>query len=61
MKTKYLVPSDHYRPVRVAHDDGMVVSLLSGVKDGEDVALNLGESVADGSSVQPVKSASTAK
>lgn len=44
----------HFRPVSVASDDGRTVRLLAGLKEGERVALNLGERVHDGSKVQPI-------
>ncbi len=46
----------HYRPVVVADDDGQIVRLVSGVKQGERVALNLGSDTSDGSPVQVVES-----
>ena len=47
----------HYRPVVVADDDGQIVRLVSGLSPGERVALDLGTSVQDGSSVQVVEAA----
>jgi RND family efflux transporter MFP subunit len=47
----------HYRPVVVADDDGQLVRLVSGVKEGERVALNLGSDTSDGSPVQIVEAA----
>jgi RND family efflux transporter MFP subunit len=44
----------HYRPVVVADDDGQLVRLVSGVNQGERVALNLGSDTSDGSPVQVV-------
>jgi RND family efflux transporter MFP subunit len=44
----------HYRPVVVADDDGQSVRLVSGVADGERVALNLGSDTSEGSPVQIV-------
>jgi RND family efflux transporter MFP subunit len=41
-----------YRPVVVADDDGATVRLVSGLKPGERVALNLGNEVDDGAPVQ---------
>jgi RND family efflux transporter MFP subunit len=49
----------HYRPVVVADDDGQLVRLVSGVSQGERVALNLGSDTSDGSPVQVVESTST--
>jgi RND family efflux transporter MFP subunit len=45
----------HYRPVVVADDDGQLVRLVSGVNQGERVALNLGSDTSDGSPVQVVE------
>lgn len=45
----------HYRLVVVADDDGQLVRLVSGVKEGERVALNLGSDTSDGSPVQVVE------
>lgn len=42
----------HYRPVAVGDDDGSTMRLLSGLKAGERVALNLGNEVEDGAPVQ---------
>jgi RND family efflux transporter MFP subunit len=47
----------HYRPVVVADDDGSIVRLVSGLKAGERVALNLGNEVDDGAPVQIVSDA----
>ena len=47
----------HYRSVVVADDDGQAVRLVSGVKEGERVALNLGSDTSDGSLVQVVEPA----
>ena len=44
-----------YRPVSLADNDGQHVKVLSGLAAGEKVALNLGNSVADGSRVQPIE------
>jgi membrane fusion protein, multidrug efflux system len=49
----------HYRPVVVADDDGQLVRLVSGVNQGERVALNLGSDTSDGSPVQVVESTPT--
>ncbi len=46
-----------FRPVKVAQTDGIRVSLSEGVKQGERVAINLPDEVADGSTVQPVATA----
>jgi membrane fusion protein, multidrug efflux system len=47
----------HYRPVAVADDDGTTVRLVSGLKPGERVALNLGNEVDDGAPVQVIDAA----
>ena len=47
----------HYRPVVVADDDGTTVRLVSGLKAGERIALNLGNEVDDGAPVQIVSEA----
>lgn len=43
-----------FRPVTIFDSDGKVVRLSSGVKEGERVALNVGDSVEDGHHIQPV-------
>ncbi len=45
----------HYQPVVVASDDGQIVRLASGLAPGARVALDLGNSVEDGSPVQVVE------
>lgn len=45
----------HFKPVVVANDDGQVVHLVSGLHDGDRVALNLGDDVEDGSPLQIVE------
>jgi RND family efflux transporter MFP subunit len=45
----------HYRPVAVADDDGQTVRLVSGVAEGERVALNLGSETEEGGAVQVVE------
>jgi RND family efflux transporter MFP subunit len=44
-----------FKPVVVANDDGQVVHLVSGLQDGDRVALNLGDDVEDGSPLQIVE------
>ena len=44
-----------FRRVVVARDDGQSAQIAGGVAPGERVALNLGESVAEGARVQPVE------
>jgi len=43
-----------FRPVVVGVDEGPRVRIVSGLQKGERIALNLGESLAEGSHVQPV-------
>lgn len=43
-----------FRPVKISYSDGRVVRLNEGVKEGERVVLNAGESLTDGAQVQPV-------
>jgi RND family efflux transporter MFP subunit len=43
-----------YREISVADNDGQTVKVLSGLHEGEQVALNLGASLADGAHVQPI-------
>jgi RND family efflux transporter MFP subunit len=49
-----------YREVAVAENDGQSVRVLSGLSDGELVALNLGNSVNDGDAVRVVDDVSAA-
>ena len=42
------------RPVVIGDNDGSVVRLASGLREGELVALNVGDNVGDGARVQPV-------
>jgi multidrug efflux pump subunit AcrA (membrane-fusion protein) len=42
------------RPVTVANTDGIRVTLASGVKVGDHVAINLPDEVGDGSKIQPL-------
>jgi RND family efflux transporter MFP subunit len=44
----------HLRPVSVSDDDGVTVRVASGLRAGEQVAMNLGDNVADGARVQPI-------
>jgi len=44
-----------YRPVVVADDDGQIVRLISGVAEGDRVALNLGHEAEEGGAVQVVE------
>jgi hypothetical protein len=43
-----------YRPVVIGVDEGPRVRIVSGLQKGERIALNLGESLAEGSHIQPV-------
>lgn len=43
-----------HRPVVIGVDEGPRVRILSGIAKGERLALNLGDSVVDGSRIQPV-------
>jgi membrane fusion protein, multidrug efflux system len=43
-----------YRPVKLADQDGQKAQLVAGLSEGELVALNLGESIAEGQKIQPV-------
>ena len=43
-----------YRPVTLADNDGQHVKVLTGLKQGEMVALNVGNSLDEGSRVQPI-------
>jgi membrane fusion protein (multidrug efflux system) len=54
-----VVTSDNrvlHRPVVIGVDEGPWVRIVSGLKKGERIALNLGDSIPDGSSIQPVSS-----
>ncbi len=46
----------HFRPVRLGSDDGVHVQVLEGVRPGDPVVLNPGESLVEGARVQPVPS-----
>ncbi len=43
-----------YRPVKLADQDGQKAQLFAGLSEGELVAINVGDSVADGDRIQPV-------
>jgi RND family efflux transporter MFP subunit len=47
----------HYQPVVLAEDDGATVRIESGLDAGQEVALNLGDSVAEGGRVRPKENA----
>jgi RND family efflux transporter MFP subunit len=44
----------HFRPVKVASTDGIVVNLAEGAKPGEKVALNVPTEVVEGAKIRPV-------
>ena len=44
-----------YRPVVIGVDEGPVIRIVSGVKKGDQIAVNLGDNVPEGSHIQPVK------
>jgi hypothetical protein len=48
----------NFREIHIGENDGDVVRVLDGLTGTETIALNLGESVADGSHVQPIEDAS---
>jgi membrane fusion protein, multidrug efflux system len=50
----------HYRALKVADDDGQVVRLLDGLRPGETVALDLGDTVEDGATIQVIAPAQPA-
>ncbi len=43
-----------FRPVTLDNDDGEQARISAGLEDGQRVAVNIGDSLADGSTVQPV-------
>jgi membrane fusion protein, multidrug efflux system len=43
-----------YRPVVIGVDEGAVVRIVSGLKKGDQIAVNLGDNVPEGSHIQPV-------
>jgi membrane fusion protein, multidrug efflux system len=46
-----------YRSVKVGDDDGRTAVVLDGLAEGERIAVNLGDTVTDGSRVQPAEGA----
>ncbi len=44
-----------FRPITIYETNGKMVSVSEGLKDGEEVVINLGESVAEGQKVRPIK------
>ena len=45
----------HFKPIVVANDDGQTVHLVSGLQEGDRVALNLGSEAEDGGQLQIVE------
>jgi hypothetical protein len=43
-----------YQAVKLADQDGLTARLEDGVKEGQLVALNVGDSLTDGAQIQPV-------
>ena len=52
-----ITPENHisFRPITIYYSDGKVLSLSSGVSDGELVAINVRNTVADGDKVDPIE------
>jgi membrane fusion protein, multidrug efflux system len=46
-----------FKPVDIGSNDGVTLRLLSGAKEGDVVALNLGNSLPEGSKVRPIEGA----
>jgi RND family efflux transporter MFP subunit len=44
----------HFTPIDAGDDDGKVVRVLSGLREGQLVALHVGDEISDGAAVQPV-------
>jgi len=42
----------HYKEIQVGENNGQNITVLSGIKEGDKIALNLGESLADGQKVR---------
>lgn len=51
-----ITPDDHltFKPVEVASNDGKVLSIISGIEEGETLVLNVGNSLPEGSKVRPI-------
>jgi RND family efflux transporter MFP subunit len=45
----------HFQEVKVGTDDGQIVRLITGLDEGQKVAINLGDTVAEGSHVNPIE------
>jgi len=50
-----ITPDDHvtYREIHILDTDGVTVRVVSGIQEGDRVALNLGDSVGEGQHVEP--------
>jgi membrane fusion protein (multidrug efflux system) len=44
----------HFTAIEAGDDDGKVVRVVSGLKEGQEVALHVGDEISDGAPVQPV-------
>jgi membrane fusion protein, multidrug efflux system len=44
----------HFTPIEAGDDDGKLVRVVSGLTDGQTVALHVGDEISDGAAVQPV-------
>jgi membrane fusion protein (multidrug efflux system) len=51
----------HFRPIGAGDDDGRVVRVLSGLREGDLVALHVGDEVSDGAPVQATPAAAPGK
>ena len=58
-----ITADDHvtYREIHILDTDGVTVRVVSGIQEGERVALNLGDSVGEGQHVQPAAPDSAAR
>ena len=43
-----------YRPIEIASNDGKTLRVISGIKEGEMVALNVGDTITEGGKVRPI-------
>jgi hypothetical protein len=43
-----------FKPVEIGSNDGKVITVLSGADEGDMVALNIGDSLPEGSKVRPI-------
>jgi RND family efflux transporter MFP subunit len=46
-----------YKPITIGVDEGTVIRIVSGLKKGDQIAVNLGDNLAEGSHIQPVVAA----